>query len=371
MKKLLLVVTLIVCGLLAKAGTDGYRIIGKAPGVKKAMAYLIVNVVNVPDTIARAEVIDGKFELKGKVSEVMPVNLTLGNQSLGGVPVYLENMEYRIEINPEYIYYSKIEGGGEAQRISDKYRNIDMRGRERTKQYVDELNKLEYGSVRYNEVMSIIDSLRNEIIQEQNRFMEKYADSYLNLDALANYSSKLTAKELKEKFSKFSPELQKSFSGRTIANWINKLEHTDAGEIAPDFTVQDPEGNSFNFYSVKAKVKLLDFWASWCSPCRAMIPDVKKLYDDFHDKGFEIVSISMDKSKKAWLKALEDEKMPWKQGCDFKGADNVDVPLMKAYAFWGVPYLFLIDENNHIIMRVTGGDKIPEVRAKLESILGK
>lgn len=371
MKKLFVVIVCVVSCFVGRASTDGYRITGKAPGVKKAMAYLVINSNNVTDTIARAEIINERFELNGNVSEVIPTLLVLSNQSMGGVPLYLENKEYQVEIDPNYIYYSTIKGGGETQRISDEYRDIEVKNRKEIDKYREELEKLKPEDVRYQELLKLFQTVNDRVEADQKVFCEKYANSYLTLEFLASRAQKCSLEELKEGLSKFSPELQKSFSGRNIATWIAEQENVGAGHPAPDFTVQDPEGKSFNFYSVKAKVRLIDFWASWCSPCRAMVPNLKKLYEEYHDKGLEIVSISMDVREDYWLRALKEEAMPWVHGCDFKGCATMDVPLMKAYAFWGVPYLVLVDENNRVITRAAGANELPKIRKVISDILGK
>lgn len=371
MRKLLVMITFIGICFVAKATTDGYKITGKASGTKKATAYLITFSNYVADTIGRAEVADGVFEFKGKVHEILPALLFLSNQSMGGVPVYLENEDYQIEIDPDYIYFSAIKGGGEAQRLSNEYRDIEIKGREQTEKYRDEFVSLKPGDARFQELSLKFDSINQKIRSDRETFMKKHADSYLALDFLAAGAQKKELEELKDEYSKFSSELQKSFAGRNISDWIAKQEKAGIGKKAPDFTVFDPKGEKFNFYSVKAKVKLIDFWASWCSPCRAMVPELKEIYKEFHDKGLEIVSISMDKKRDYWLKALEEEAMPWVHGCDFKGNETMDIPLMKAYAFWGVPYMVLVDEHNRIISRASGANQLPEIRSVLLDILGK
>ena len=153
-----------------------------------------------------------------------------------------------------------------------------------------------------------------------------------------------------------------------MAKWIDIQEKAGIGKPSPDFTVQSPDGKEFTFYSVKAKAKLIDFWASWCSPCRAMIPELMEMYKEFHKDGFEIVSISMDHRKEYWLRALEDEKMPWIQGSDLMGV-GADSPLVKAFGFLGVPYLVLVGEDNRILVRATGANELPQVRDALVNYL--
>lgn len=87
---------------------------------------------------------------------------------------------------------------------------------------------------------------------------------------------------------------------------------TSEGTIAPDMVLVDMEGNELNLYDVKSKLKLVDFWASWCGPCRRANPFVLSLYKEFKDKGFEVVSVTVDTKKKNWLKAVEEDKLTWK-----------------------------------------------------------
>ncbi|PXZ43335.1 MULTISPECIES: TlpA disulfide reductase family protein [Sanguibacteroides] len=368
MKKQLLFIAFIGI-ILTECTSNEYRIKGHVQGVKKAMAYLITHANNVADTIDQAEITDGKFEFRGSTPEVIPTLLVLSGHSLGGLPIYLENKNYKIEIDTAFIYLSKVKGGGEAQRIADIYRNFEVKSRKETAKYQKEFLTLTPEDKRFNELLELFDSIAQKTRDNQEAFMKQHANSYLALEYLASTIQKSTLTELQEGLNQFSPELQNSFSGRSIAAWIDKLEKAGIGKPAPDFTVEDPEGRSFHFYSIKAKVKLIDFWASWCSPCRAMVPELKKLYNEFHDKGFEIVSISMDKKKEAWVKAIEEEEMPWIHGCDFKGNDDMKVPLMKAYAFWGVPYLVLVDEDNNIVAHATGANELHKIKEALITIL--
>ena len=93
--------------------------------------------------------------------------------------------------------------------------------------------------------------------------------------------------ELKKRFGLLSAELQQNALGKAINEQICKKEALAAGQVAPDFTVQNAEGKSFTLYSIKAKMKIIDFWASWCAPCRALTPQLKKLYEEFTTGGLK------------------------------------------------------------------------------------
>lgn len=297
-----------------------------------------------------------------------PVLLTLSAGTVGALPIFLENANYEVEINPGNIEISFVKGGGEAQRLQGEYISFERECFEAVSKVGEEFVKLTPSDVRYVQIMNYIDSLQLVKSIKQEAFMQKYADSYFGIEYLAAEAGKLSLEDLKNEYAKFSPEYQNSFSGRNVAKWIDIQEKAGIGKPSPDFTVQSPDGKEFTFYSVKAKAKLIDFWASWCSPCRAMIPELMEMYKEFHKDGFEIVSISMDHRKEYWLRALEDEKMPWIQGSDLMGV-GADSPLVKAFGFLGVPYLVLVGEDNRILVRATGANELPQVRDALVNYL--
>lgn len=356
-------------GLAGCTAPKGYNVTGHVPKeIGDGTAYLITSSNNQNDTIAEARVVNGTFKFQGTCQEITPVLLSLSSGTVGALPVFLENANYEIEIYPGNIELSTVKGGGETQRLSSEFHRFDRERCEAVDKIRDEFIKLTPADARYRQLQQYMDSLYSVQAVKEDAFMREHADSYLSIENLAQVAGKLSLEDLKNKYAKFSPEYQNGFSGRNIAKWIDIQEKAGIGKLAPDFTVQSPEGKDFTLYSVKAKIKLIDFWASWCSPCRAMIPELMEMYKEFHGDGFEIVSISMDNKKEYWLKALEDEKMPWVQGSDLVGA-GADSPLVKAFGFLGVPYLVLVGEDNRILVRATGANELPRVREALVNYL--
>lgn len=127
-------------------------------------------------------------------------------------------------------------------------------------------------------------------------------------------------------------------------------QNLTVGKPLPVFDLQSADGKSIKSSSVKGKVVLIDFWASWCMPCRAAIPHLKELYNQYHAKGFEIVSISIDQNNKAWKNAMLKEAMPWQQGID-KYEDGKDASIMMSgLGIQSVPFTIVLDATGNVIL---------------------
>lgn len=132
---------------------------------------------------------------------------------------------------------------------------------------------------------------------------------------------------------------------------------TDLGNHYREIQAQYPDGKPVKLTGLvkPGRVTLLDFWASWCVPCRQEIPFLKELYQKYHAQGFDIVSISLDKTKDAWLKALDKEQMPWPQISDLKAWDG---PITQDYGIQAIPFVFLLDQQGNIVLKNMHGDKL-------------
>jgi thiol-disulfide isomerase/thioredoxin len=120
------------------------------------------------------------------------------------------------------------------------------------------------------------------------------------------------------------------------------------GGVAPDFSQQTPEGETLNLSDLRGKVVLVDFWASWCGPCRRENPNVVRLYEEYADRGFEILGVSLDRQRDRWLKAIEDDGLEWKHVSDLKGWQNA---VAQQYNISAIPHTILLDAEGRIIAR--------------------
>jgi peroxiredoxin len=183
---------------------------------------------------------------------------------------------------------------------------------------------------------------------KQIQFAKDNPDSFFGLVALSeSVGAKMNIDRTEAIYNAINDKWKSTALGIAMAERIQAARAVGFGDTAPLFTSKDVSGKSISLASLKGKVVLIDFWASWCEPCRAESPNLKTQYKLYKDKGFEIISISLDTDRKRWLKAIADDGLTWLQVSDLKGLS--DSVIAKKYGIGAVPSFFLIGRDGKII----------------------
>ena len=322
-----LVVTALVALTLASCqeAPKGYVINGEVTGRTDGKVYLKSFRNKMFFDVDTAEIKEGKFTFKGEVDQPLLFGLATEDMNYP-VQLFVENTNMDVQIS----------------------------------------NDGETITVRNSPVNAIFQENAEKVFEEGydiDSLITKHPSSPAAAFYLYRYFTyQLPLDELKATRAKISPELADCPYVKDLDGIIKQLENVQVGKVAPEFALPDTAGVSVSLSDFRGKYVLLDFWASWCPPCRKEMPHLVELYKQYKNKGFEIVGISLDSKPEAWAKGVKDLNITWTQLSDLKGWQNAGAAL---YGVNSIPHTVLVDKDGTIIAKNLHGqeleDKIKEV----------
>lgn len=217
------------------------------------------------------------------------------------------------------------------------------------------------------QLMAEFSALQNELLAYTTTFPEKNPNSFLSVLLLDNMFNQPNADvtKIRSTYGTLTARLQNTKVGQSIKSKLDNFKDVSIGSVAPDFSGPTPEGTTISLKKAMGKLTIIDFWASWCGPCRRENPSVVALYNEFHSKGLNIIGVSLDKDATKWKEAIAKDGLTWSHVSHVQFWSD---PIAVMYNIKSIPATFIIDEKGVILAKNLRGE---ELRAKVASLLNQ
>jgi thiol-disulfide isomerase/thioredoxin len=341
-------VFLILLGLAACSApkSDSFQIAGKIMGKAPAKAYLKIYEDGNFKTLDSATFTNGEFKFQGKVDfpDVYLIQVG-GNRDF--ISLFVENAKINVSAHIDSLDAAVITGCA----IQDQY-DAYKKSKEPFDKQIEALYPL-YKEAKVKAEKDIIEAKLDSIDALKTKHVKLWISDNSN-SILAPYIIQreliyyIELNELETLTNALSPELTNYKYTKNLYDRIEVLRLLQPGKPAPEFSQINPDSLIVNLSDFKGEYLLIDFWASWCGPCRRANPTVVAMYNKYHQKGFNILGVSMDKSRENWLKAIDDDGLIWSQVSTLEGWAN---PVGKLYGVNSIPHAILIDPEGNIVKR--------------------
>jgi peroxiredoxin len=312
-----------------------------------------------------AQLKDGEFQFKGEVGipDIRLIGME-GEQRFIG-QIFVEKGTISASLYPDSLA-ANVVTGSKSHELYKKYEDEmvvfqkkESELRQRFSMAQMSGNQEEIDAVRFE-----YETINNNSNLYARNFIKEYSTSPVAAFVyLLHFYQQASIEELDSVLLVFDKNIPGSQFIEVIREHAEGIRATSIGAIAPDFTLNDPNGNPVSLSSLRGKYVLIDFWASWCQPCMAELPNVIAQYNAYKDKGFEIYGVSLDRDRTAWTSTIERFGMNWIHGWDL--ADDKQAEVANKYGVTGIPFMLLLDKEGKIIATNLRGEALKEKLAEL------
>lgn len=377
MKKMLMITVAAVFLFSCNKETDGYLINGTIDNIEdgeKAILEIVAEQGGF-SVIDSTTVKNGIFKFNGKTDEIQIGYIQIGEINMK-IPFVLENEKITVTAYKDSIHASKVTGSynnGEFVRFSKEFELLQKEIQQKMQQFeIDNMEAIAAARENNNqaalrELSSQYQAIGNDVLSFMEEYTSENSKSYVSVLLLSEIINNPNAdfQKAKTNFEALDTKLKSTKIGKRIEEQIKSLSSTAIGQIAPDFSAPDPDGKMVSLKESLGKITLIDFWASWCGPCRVENPNVVALYNEFHQKGLNIIGVSLDREnqKDKWLEAIATDKLTWTQVSNLQFWQD---PIAQQYSVQSIPATFLLDAEGRIVAKNLRG---AQLRAKVQELL--
>ncbi len=375
---ILLVTSALLVFSCNKAGENEYIITGTIKGVDGKKVYLEVqdDMTGAFKTLDTVVVEGGKFTMKGSAKE-SDINLIQIESVEGKIPFILENGDIEMDINKDSLSLVKVTGTYNNDELT-AYRELGSAIQKKMMKFQKD-NMAKMNLAQQKKDTATINALSKEYFKFQKDFaaqseeyVKKHPKSFISLLLIESFFQQMVEPaKITTYFNGLDKELKANKHGKKIKSQLDLINKPAApvgvavGAMAPDFSAPDPNGKMVSLKQCMGKVTLIDFWASWCNPCRAENPNNVAMYNEFHAKGLNIIGVSLDKDAAKWKEAIAKDKLTWPQISNLKYWDE---PIRVTYGVESIPATFLLDANGTVVAKDLTGAAL---KAKVAELLAK
>ncbi len=358
----LLIIIIFTTNLL-KAQDLSFVINGKLEKIKKGT--IILNIYEGDKTLRdSASIKNGKFHFEGNISTPYFASLTMPVKRSDFFTFYIESVSMNISGRGDSLHLLTVKGSG----VNDDDRLLKERMKYITKWQEINSKLYEKAFKEKNKIMmDSLDEVDYDILAEKRKvvsaFVKENPRSIRGAMAVTeNYGYYAEASDVQPVYELLDQRIKDSEKGMEIQKLIEVYSSVAVGKIAPAIEQKTPDGSILKLSSLHGKYVLIDFWASWCGPCRRENPNIVEAYNKYKDKEFTVFAVSYDTKKDSWIKAIAEDKLKWYQVSDLGGWTN---STSDQYGIKAIPSNVLLDKEGRIIAKNIFGKKLLDKLSEL------
>ena len=353
---------LFCCGTLAQASDSTFTLHGTLPGAPDGTLIYLSNPNISKDTLARTTIQGGHFTLQGVLRDPNLYFLSESGTAQRRL-LFLDPAAMTLTAGSNNLEQAQIQGApSETDYL--QFEPVFAPFFTRLGELAQRLNQEARGTPSSDSMIAVYRQKLDTLDTMTSAYVQTHPSSHVSAFILAVHMQVRQQYDwLEVRYNQLQPKVQHDYYGRILAAQIAKARIGKEGTMALDFTQNDVNGRPVALSSFRGKYVLVDFWASWCGPCRMENPNVVKAYDEYKNKNFTILSVSLDRDKDPWLKAISDDGLTWTQVSDLRYWNNAAAQL---YNISSIPQNMLIDPTGKIVGRNLRGG---ELFVKLQEVL--